>query len=462
MKITIMYYILLTFLIVFALSHFELYNAYGSHIFSETNIIPFTEPYASGITVNPFKDIAYVTLFDSGKISILDGKTSEVIDSILLPARAHPDDIVFNKNNGLLYLIDRGASPNILRVIDIQSKQVVANISVGINSNNIDINSNTSKVYVTSDDGNSITKDIVYVIDGSSNTVDTTIPIGIHPLGIAVNSFTNKIYVTNFESHTVSVIDGNNNTVIDTIFIGPNSFPSAVAVDMNKNIVYVTNTWKDTISVINGNTNTIINNIPVGNAPRSITVDQYSHYVFVINIIENTVSVIDGNTKTVIDTVLVGDNPWKITAHPSYGKVYVTNRYSNTVSVISPLGTSVCSQDNIQHWDKIIFTIRSIGLAQQLNLPVGTELEIKIVDQPDNIVNIKEKILEFLKVPNEEEHSIDIIDVDYALICGKQEISQNHQPYMSSLPTQLPSIEELKIESSGNVTDFLASVPKNK
>lgn len=461
MKITIIHYILLPFLIVFALSFFELYDAHGAHIYSENNIIPFAEPYASGITVNPVTDIAYVTLLDTGKISILNGKTTEIIDSILLPAGTHPDDIAFNKNNGLLYLIDRGAYPNILRVFDIQSKQVVANISVGINSNDVAINSNISKVYVTSDDGNSMTKDVVHVIDASSNTVDTTVPVGMHPLGIAVNSFTNKMYVTNFESDTVSVIDGATNTVIDTIAVGNGSYPSAVAVDMNKNVIYVTNVRKDTVSVIDGATNTIIDTIPVGNAPRDIVVDQYNHNVFVTNILENTVSVIDDATNTVIDTIPVGDNPWKITAHPSYGKVYLTNRYSNTVSVISTLGASVCLDTNIQHWDKIIFKIRSLDLAQRLNLAVNTELEVKIQDQPDNIVNIKEKVLEFLKVAQEPEHAIDIIDVDYALICGAPIVAKNSQLSEKLLTTQSPSLDELKkIESSGNITDFLASVPK--
>ena len=106
MKITIIHYILLPFLIIFALSFFELYDAHGAHIYSENNIISFVEPYVSGITVNPVTEIAYVTLFDSGKISILNGKTAEVIDSILLPPSSYPDDIAFNKNNGLLYVID--------------------------------------------------------------------------------------------------------------------------------------------------------------------------------------------------------------------------------------------------------------------------------------------------------------------------------------------------------------------
>lgn len=72
-------------------------------------------------------------------------------------------------------------------------------------------------------------------------------------------------------------------------------------------------------------------------------------------------------------------------------------------------------------------------------------------------------MLKFLNVPTKEEHSIDIIDIDYALICGKSEFSQIHQLSAKSETTQLPSIEELKkIETSGNLTDFLASASKNK
>ncbi|MNW08768.1 hypothetical protein D3C71_2056170 [compost metagenome] len=41
--------------------------------------------------------------------------------------------------------------------------------------------------------------------------------MGINPRGVAVNSNTNRIYIANYLSSTVTVINGETNTVIETI-----------------------------------------------------------------------------------------------------------------------------------------------------------------------------------------------------------------------------------------------------
>src|ERR671921_514419 len=51
-----------------------------------------------------------------------------------------------------------------------------------------------------------------------------------------------------------------------------------------------------------------------------------------------------------------------------------------------------------QHWDKIVFKIANVQLAQSLKLPPNTELDIKVLDDPTKVSDIKQKILEFLKV----------------------------------------------------------------
>jgi DNA-binding beta-propeller fold protein YncE len=52
----------------------------------------------------------------------------------------------------------------------------------------------------------------------TAQSLVTNVPAGISPFGIAVNTATNRIYVSNISdtinNGSVSVIDGNNNTVI--------------------------------------------------------------------------------------------------------------------------------------------------------------------------------------------------------------------------------------------------------
>jgi hypothetical protein len=80
----------------------------------------------------------------------------------------------------------------------------------------------------------------------------------------------------------------------------------------------------------------------------------------------------------------------------------------------------VCSQNNVQHWDKIIFAIVDPDLAKKVNLTANTELDIKILDDPHKVADIKQKVLDFLNVPNAPKKAIQILDVEYAIICASQ------------------------------------------
>src|SRR5688572_29283666 len=70
---------------------------------------------------------------------------------------------------------------------------------------------------------------MLVMIDGSSDALamPAPVPVGEVPTGVAVNSRTNRIYVTNrgfdlkdTSNDTVTVINGNDLTVIDTITVG--------------------------------------------------------------------------------------------------------------------------------------------------------------------------------------------------------------------------------------------------
>lgn len=73
------------------------------------------------------------------------------------------------------------------------------------------------------------------------------------------------IYVTNFGSSSVSVIDGDTNTVTDTI---PSGFPYGVAVAPSGTI-FITNFLSGSVSVIDGLTDAVTATVTVGSNPLS-------------------------------------------------------------------------------------------------------------------------------------------------------------------------------------------------
>ena len=111
--------------------------------------------------------------------------------------------------------------------------------------------------------------------------------------------------------------------------------------------------------------------------------------------------------------------------------MYVANIDSNTVSVIGTNNAStttsqaVCPEENVKHWDKIIFMVTSPVLAKKANVSVNTKLDIKEWDNPKEVADLKQKVLDFLGVPNENKTSLIIIDVDYAIVCTSQGPKEN-------------------------------------
>src|SRR5262249_49813392 len=102
---------------------------------------------------------------------------------------------------------------------------------------------NTNMIYVTDWNHRS-----VHVINLTTARIIKNVTVGF-PLGIAINPNTNKIYVQNILSDTVSVIDGNTNSVETSVPVsdhlpGPyaNRLPiNGIAVNPNTNSTYAPN-----------------------------------------------------------------------------------------------------------------------------------------------------------------------------------------------------------------------------
>ena len=82
-----------------------------------------------------------------------------------------------------------------------------------------------------------------------------------------------------------------------------------------------------------------------------------------------------------------------------------------------PLQPGVCPAKDVQHWDKIVFMITSPDIARRVNLTVNTELDIKVLDDPHKVSDVKQKVLDFLKIPTVPKAPLRIVGVDYAIIC---------------------------------------------
>jgi hypothetical protein len=86
-----------------------------------------------------------------------------------------------------------------------------------------------------------------------------------------------------------------------------------------------------------------------------------------------------------------------------------------------PPSGNICPSTNVQHWDKIVFSITQPGLAPSLGYPANSPLDIKVLDDPRSVADIKKKVLDFLRLPDNIDYrnAITIHDIEYAIVCAQ-------------------------------------------
>ena len=272
------------------------------------------------VAVDSDTNKVYVTNHVAGTLTVLDGRTSSILNTIELGQK--PYGLGMNTDTKILYVARE--FDNKLVVVDGSSDKIVTEIELE-KPYDIAVNSQTDKVYVTSDGAH-----FLAVVDGKSNQIEKTFPVK-NPCGLAVNEATNKIYVTSESENIVHVFDGNSMEEVTTIDVGKS--PRGVAVNPLTNTIYITNQAANTVSVIDGATNTLIDTIDVEDVPRRVVVMPSTNTIYVANQFSNSLSVIDGENNTVKESIDVA-KPFELTIDTQNGKIYSSYFQNDYLSII--------------------------------------------------------------------------------------------------------------------------------
>lgn len=403
-----------------------------AHADSVIATIPINK-WPTDFAFNSANGNVYVSQASTSVMSVIDGSSHSVIKSTTYPIN-YLYGAAYNPINNNVYVTD-DSSPGYVYVIDGTTYSLISAIPVGDSPNQIVYHPLKNRMYVTNGNSQSVS-----VIDCSTNTVIKTITVGPQPTGIAYNSINQNIYVANSgqyaNSKTVSVIDSSVNIEIKKILL--NDYPWRIAFDSNNGYLYVTLTATNSIAVIDGATDTVKKTLPMPifpaypgspypnspGAPWSVAFNPFNNFVYVTYLNSEYVTGIDDTTDTVTKTIKVGSGPYAVGYNTNNHNMYVANLGSDTVSVIGTNKTTtttsqaICPEENVNHWDKIIFMIKSPELARKAGFAPNTELDIKVLDDPKKVADIKQKVLNFLGLRNAPRNTIQILDVDYSIICA--------------------------------------------
>ncbi|WP_433567010.1 protein kinase domain-containing protein [Nocardia sp. CA-151230] len=220
----------------------------------------------------------------------------------------------------------------------------VSPVAVGKNPQGVAVDATTHTVYVANYDSGTVS-----VLDGTTRAVTATIENIPHAIGVAVDPQTRTVYVTDYgDAGKVFMIDAHTNTVAATIDVGAN--PDNMAVDPRTHLVYVTNATVDplaegqtgartgskpgSVSVIDPRARAVTATVGVGIRPIGVVVDVDRSRLYVGNDGDNSVSVIDLSTNTVAATVAAGRGIEGLALDHRSGTLYVANNLGDSVWTI--------------------------------------------------------------------------------------------------------------------------------
>lgn len=214
----------------------------------------------------------------------------------------------------------------------------------------------------------------VKLLGDQPRSADPAVPVGALPSNSALDPATHTLYVTNYYGNTVSVLDAATCNALNawgcsrtppTVQVG--NGPFGLAVDQATDTVYVANYNSNTVSVIDGATCNAENTsgcnetppaVMVGSGPVALDVNEQTDSVYVANLgngaeygLETKVSVIDGQTCNGQvtsgcghrpPTVRVASGPEGVIVDQSTDTVYTGSENPNGAGVVSVINGATC------------------------------------------------------------------------------------------------------------------------
>lgn len=281
-----------------------------------------------GITIDSVKNIIYVSNFYDNNISVIDGNSDEVVDTIFVGQ--HPRDIAVNPTSKKLYVSNMNPDEPI-DVINTETYEVIKRLTNVSTARALAVNPTTNSIYATFQLGNG---PIVGVMDGNTDEFVKYIRHSNSGMasGIVVNPISNKTYAEVLYN-TVSVIDGTNGSnelIFNTPVAAINTGYEGIDVNTSTNKVYVaSNLTGQEITVINGADNSVYARIPTLHVfdfsinAADIAANPTTNHIFVPS--NNNVLVIDGDTNKffIDDPIIMNKLLWGVAVNPVTNKVYV-------------------------------------------------------------------------------------------------------------------------------------------
>ena len=166
--------------------------------------------------------------------------------------------------------------------------------------------------------------------------IQDSINVGDFPRSIDINPILDNLYVPNYESGTISIIDAETMILKDTISINEqNSNPTQIVVDSKRHLVFVSDKISGILTVINGINGEVIQSIKIGDSLWDLDINEKNGKLYVLDVLKNEIIIINTENFEIIKTINVNQSPWSVTINQNTNMIYVASGTSEKIHVIN-------------------------------------------------------------------------------------------------------------------------------
>ncbi|WP_044894932.1 beta-propeller fold lactonase family protein [Bacillus alveayuensis] len=238
------------------------------------------------------------------------------------------------------------------RQLTIVEENVIRNKAV--NSNNIVMNEEGSKIYIANIDVHTVT-----IYDVKTNAVEAEIEVGKEPRQLTLSPDENVLYVSCMTDNRVDVISLNKQKVVDSFETGLG--PYGLVTSQDGKWLYVANYRSSTISIINTENGETAKEIEVDDRPRTVAITADGSKLYVPHYLNANISVIDTKSEKVEKVIELHDSPDQSDPKKSQGIANTLEQF-----VISPDGKTawvphlLTNIDTPIHFEETVFPAISV------------------------------------------------------------------------------------------------------
>ena len=288
----------------------------------------------------------YITNEEAGTVSIIDGATETVTDTI--PVGKRPRGILLSPDGRNAYVTLSGkpmGGPGVdelklppadkkadgIGVIDIALKKIVGKLPSGSDPEQFDITKDGTLLIISNED-----EAMASILDIQAGKIVAEIPVGTEPEGVKLDSANKIAYITCENSAEIHAVNIQTRTHAGSVKVGPR--PRTIAIMPDGAHAYVPSELGAKIYKISLHPMAVVKIIDTPGEqvrPMGTLLTADGKRLFVTTGHAGLVLVVDTDSDTIVKRIAVGKRPWGLAFSPDGKKLYTANGLSNDVTVVS-------------------------------------------------------------------------------------------------------------------------------